>query len=118
MATLKEIMQRGDSDESRASASTEISNAHGRVAAKVSTIIGGGAALAASSLSFGMGSIFGSKATAQEKFSQSVAALVTSSEFIDELSAMVGEPADGESKSDFIARSQAAMKDLIKSKLS
>ena len=118
MATLKDIMQRGKSTEGKASTSTEVSKAHGRVAAEVSSIISAGVDLSAVSSSFGVGSIFGLKTTAQEKFSQSVANLVTSTEFIEELSAIVGEPVDGESKSDFIARSQTAMKNLIKSKLS
>lgn len=118
MATLKDILQCGESAEGKASTSTEISNARERVLAGVSSIVGAGAGLSAVSSSLAFGSIFGLKSTAEEKFSRSLAELVTSADFIEELSAKVGEPKDGESKSEFVKRSQAAMKDLIKSKLS
>lgn len=118
MATLEEILQRGKSAEGNTSTSTELSNARERVLIGVSSIVGADAGLSAASSSLSFGSIFGLKSTAEEKFSRSLAELVTSADFIEELSAIVGEPEDGESKSDFVKRSQAAMKDLIKSKLS
>lgn len=55
--------------------------------------------------------------TKASEFAGEVAALVSSKEFISQLSDDIGEPAEFETEDQFVARAKKTMKALLKSKL-
>ncbi|GAA0468500.1 hypothetical protein [Tatumella punctata] len=61
--------------------------------------------------------VLGISKNKQAKFADQANSLVTDDKFLDELQYQIGEPTDGESEDEFVAKAKSKMRELLFSKL-